>query len=124
MTAKRLHARRSLLRLGVAGAGSLAAAALLPPFAPATAGDSRGDAQIVHTGLSDALHLFTASGGNVVALAAPEGVLLVGKAGTKIIAHENTRLWLGTRVDSKWEHRIYPPQPSYALPTQTFFYGR
>jgi cyclase len=47
----------------------------------------------------------------------------LGKAGAKIIAHENTRLWLGTRVDSKWEHRIYPPQPAHALPTQTFFYG-
>ncbi len=46
-----------------------------------------------------------------------------GQGGAKIIAHENTRLWLGTRVDSKWEHRIYPPQPARALPTQTFFYG-
>jgi cyclase len=48
---------------------------------------------------------------------------VLGKAGVKIIAHENTRLWLATRVDSKWEHRIYPPQPARALPTQTFFYG-
>jgi cyclase len=47
----------------------------------------------------------------------------LGRAGAKIIAHENTRLWLGTHVDSKWEHRIYPPQPAQALPTQTFFYG-
>jgi glyoxylase-like metal-dependent hydrolase (beta-lactamase superfamily II) len=47
----------------------------------------------------------------------------LGKAGARIIAHENTRLWLTTRVDSKWEHRIYPPQPAHALPTQTFFYG-
>ena len=47
----------------------------------------------------------------------------LGKAGARIIAHENTRLWLGTRVDSKWEHRIYLPQPARALPTQTFFYG-
>ena len=47
----------------------------------------------------------------------------LGKAGAKIIAHQNTRLWLSTRVDSKWEHRIYPPRPARALPTQTFFYG-
>jgi cyclase len=47
----------------------------------------------------------------------------LGGAGVKIIAHENTRQWLGTQVDSKWEHRIYPPQPARALPTQTFFYG-
>ncbi|MGC1458848.1 MAG: MBL fold metallo-hydrolase [Steroidobacteraceae bacterium] len=165
MTTRALHSRRRLLHFGVAGAG-LAAAALLPPLALAKADDSRGDPAIVHTGLSQSLHLFTGAGGNVVALAGPEGVLLVdggleqysqallrqvaaatgngkvallmnthwhwdhtganallGKAGTKIIAHENTRLWLGTRVDSKWEHRIYPPQPPYALPTQTFFYG-
>lgn len=48
---------------------------------------------------------------------------VLGKAGVKIIAHENTRLWLGTRVDSKWEHRIYPPLPARALPTQTFVSG-
>ena len=166
MTTKALHARRQLLRFGFAGATGLAAAALLAPLGLARAGDARGDAQILHSGLSDSLHLFTGAGGNVVALAAPEGVLLVdggleqysrallaqvaavtgnlkiellmnthwhwdhtganallGKAGTKIIAHENTRLWLATRVDSQWEHRIYPPQPPAALPTQTFFYG-
>jgi cyclase len=48
---------------------------------------------------------------------------VLGKAGVRIIAHENTRLWLGTQVDSKWEHRIYPPQPARALPTQTFISG-
>ncbi len=122
--------------------------------------------RIVHTALSDSLHLFQGAGGNVVAATAAEGVLMVdsgleedsaallaqvaavadgrkvelllnthwhwdhtganaalGKAGAKIIAHENTRLWLASRVDSKWEHRIYPPQPARALPTQTFFYG-
>jgi cyclase len=166
MTVNALQARRRVLRFGVAGATGVVAAALLPRLGLAKAGDPAGDAQILHTGLSDSLHLFTGGGGNVVALAAPEGVMLVdggleqysrallaqvaaatghskvelmmnthwhwdhtganallGRAGTKIIAHENTRLWLGTRVDSKWEHRIYPPQPPYALPTQTFFYG-
>src|ERR1700744_3569072 len=48
---------------------------------------------------------------------------VLGKAGVKIIAHENTRLWLGTRVASKWEHRVYTPRPAGALPTQTFFAG-
>jgi cyclase len=166
MTTKALHARRQLLRLGFAGATGLAAAALLPSLGLAKSSDSSGAAQILHSALSDSLHLFTGAGGNVVALDAPEGVLLVdggleqysrsllaqlaavtgnrriellvnthwhwdhtganallGKAGTKILAHENTRLWLATRIDSKWEHRIYPPQPPSALPTQTFFYG-
>lgn len=45
----------------------------------------------------------------------------LGAAGTRILAHENTRLWLTTRVDSKWEQRIYPPSPAKALPTQTFY---
>ena len=47
----------------------------------------------------------------------------LGKAGARIIAHENTRLWLGTHVDSRWEQRIYPPLPAVARPTQTFYYG-
>jgi len=46
----------------------------------------------------------------------------LGKAGASIIAHENTRLWLGAEVISKWEDRTYPPRPARALPTKTFFY--
>ncbi|HEU4624460.1 MAG TPA: MBL fold metallo-hydrolase [Steroidobacteraceae bacterium] len=45
----------------------------------------------------------------------------LGKAGTRIIAHENTRLWLTTDVDSKWEHRTYPPLPATAQPSKTFY---
>jgi cyclase len=45
----------------------------------------------------------------------------LGTAGTRIIAHENTRLWLTTDVESKWEGRIYQPLPKVALPTQTFY---
>jgi cyclase len=155
--------RRSVLRFGVAGA---AMSALAPHLTLAKAADAPGSAAIVHTALSDTLHLITGAGGNVVACDSPDGVLLVdgglaqysqallaqiaavtgnrkitsmfnthwhwdhtglndvlGKAGVKIIAHDNTRLWLATTVDSKWEQRIYPPQPARALPTQTFFYG-
>lgn len=43
--------------------------------------------------------------------------------GATLIAHENTRLWLGTEINSAWEPRIYPPRPARALPGQTFFYG-
>ena len=45
----------------------------------------------------------------------------LGPGGTRIIAHENTRLWLGTEVFSKWQNRTYPPLPRAARPTQTFY---
>ena len=45
----------------------------------------------------------------------------LGPAGTRIIAHENTRLWLGTEIFSKWQHRVYPPLPREARPNQTFY---
>ncbi|MEJ0100195.1 MAG: MBL fold metallo-hydrolase [Pseudomonadota bacterium] len=45
----------------------------------------------------------------------------LGKAGARIIAHENTRLWLTTDVDSKWEQRVYQPLPEIAQPNQTFY---
>lgn len=45
------------------------------------------------------------------------------KAGADVIAHENTKLWLGTEVNSRWEGKVYPPQPIQALPNRTFFYG-
>lgn len=161
-----LTARRSVLRLGVAAAVGLAAAALAPRRTLARAADSLAGPAIVHTPLSDSLHLFQGAGGNVVAATTDDGVLMVdggleqdsaallaqvaavsggrrvqllmnthwhwdhtgsnaalGRSGAQIIAHENTRLWLGTRVDSKWEHRIYPPLAAQALPTRTFFYG-
>jgi glyoxylase-like metal-dependent hydrolase (beta-lactamase superfamily II) len=47
--------------------------------------------------------------------------LVLGKAGTRIIAHEYTRLWLTTDVDSSWEGRVYQPLPKAALPSQTFY---
>jgi glyoxylase-like metal-dependent hydrolase (beta-lactamase superfamily II) len=46
----------------------------------------------------------------------------LAKSTTTIIAHENTKLWLGAEVLSKWENRTYAPRPASALPTQTFFY--
>jgi glyoxylase-like metal-dependent hydrolase (beta-lactamase superfamily II) len=158
--------RRSVLGGALAAGAGLTAGVLAPRLILAKTAESAGAPRIVHTALSDSLHLFQGAGGNVVAAAAPDAVLLVdggleedsaallaqvaavtggakvqlllnthwhwdhtgsnaalGKAGATIIAHENTRQWLATRVDSKWEHRIYPPQPARALPTQTFFYG-
>jgi cyclase len=43
--------------------------------------------------------------------------------GATLIAHENTRLWLGTEIRDRWAPRVYPPRPARALPNQTFFYG-
>jgi glyoxylase-like metal-dependent hydrolase (beta-lactamase superfamily II) len=158
--------RRRVLGGALASVAGLATGALVPRLTRAKAAEPAVKPEIIHTALSDSLHLFQGAGGNVVAATTADGVLLVdsgleqyssellagvaavsgghkvqllmnthwhwdhtggnallGKAGAKIIAHENTRLWLTTRVDSKWEHRIYPPQPASALPNQTFFYG-
>ncbi len=46
----------------------------------------------------------------------------LGKAGARIVAHENTKLWLGTEILSKWENRVYAPLPASALPNSTFYY--
>ena len=47
--------------------------------------------------------------------------LTLGPRGTRIIAHENTRLWLSTEVDCKWQQRVYQRLPREARPTQTFY---
>lgn len=44
-----------------------------------------------------------------------------GKAGVKIIAHENTKLWLGADFIVQWEQREYKPRPRVAWPTETFY---
>jgi len=46
---------------------------------------------------------------------------MLGKAGTRIIAHEYTRLWLTTDVDSAWEQRVYRALPKVAQPNKTFY---
>jgi hypothetical protein len=45
----------------------------------------------------------------------------LGRAGTQIIAHENTRLWLTTDVDSKWQQRTFKRLPKEAHPNKTFY---
>jgi glyoxylase-like metal-dependent hydrolase (beta-lactamase superfamily II) len=47
---------------------------------------------------------------------------ILRKAGVKIIAQENTRLWLTEPVIEEWEQRTYPARPK-ALPTDTFYKG-
>ena len=45
----------------------------------------------------------------------------IRKAGAKIIAHENTKLWLGGDFYCEWQNRNYKPRPADALPTETFY---
>ncbi|HEY4212689.1 MAG TPA: MBL fold metallo-hydrolase [Steroidobacteraceae bacterium] len=47
--------------------------------------------------------------------------LELGTAGTRIISHVNTKLWLSVDVDSQWENRKYKRLPAKALPNQTFY---
>lgn len=45
----------------------------------------------------------------------------LGKAGAKIIAHENTRQWLSGDFYVPWQNRAYKPRPPEALPNETFY---
>jgi glyoxylase-like metal-dependent hydrolase (beta-lactamase superfamily II) len=45
----------------------------------------------------------------------------LGKAGAKIIAHENTKQYLGAELFVDWQNRTYKPLPPQALPNQTFY---
>ena len=152
--------RRAFLEALLGSAAGTAAAAVFAPRAWARA----PAAPLAITPLSDSLTLISGAGGNIVALATREGVLLVDggsaehtadvlralesraghrpvvtlfnthwhwdhtgsnerlrKEGARIIAHENTRLWLGTDIDCEWEHRTYPRRPPQAAPTETFY---
>jgi len=45
----------------------------------------------------------------------------LGGAGVEIIAHENTRLWMGNDFTVRWESRRYLPRAMEALPNSTFY---
>ena len=46
----------------------------------------------------------------------------LGKDKAKIIAHENTRLWLGADFYCDWQNnKHYTPRPQAAWPTETFY---
>ena len=42
-------------------------------------------------------------------------------SGAHIVAHENTRLWMGEEIPSRWENRVYPPRAKAARPAETFY---
>jgi glyoxylase-like metal-dependent hydrolase (beta-lactamase superfamily II) len=46
---------------------------------------------------------------------------VLGKAGARIIAHENTRLWMGATFHVQWQNKTYTPRAKEARPTQTFY---
>lgn len=43
------------------------------------------------------------------------------RAGATVMAHENTKLWLGGDFFVAWEDRHYSPRPAEMLPTKTFY---
>jgi cyclase len=47
----------------------------------------------------------------------------LGKDGVKIIAHENTKLWLGYANPVPGQDHTYGPLSPKARPTETFYYG-
>jgi len=143
-----------------------AAAATFTQFVPATALARAAKTPLSATRLSDTLIVISGAGANVVALAGPEGALLVdggtearsadlvklalketgakkvhtlfnthwhpeqtgsnerlGKAGARIIAHENTKLWLGYANPVPWQDEEWGPLPAKALPNDTTFDG-
>jgi len=47
--------------------------------------------------------------------------LALGGQGVEIIAHENTRLWLSTKIWQRWSNTTFPPLPETALPKTLVF---
>ena len=45
----------------------------------------------------------------------------LGEHGVEIVAHENTKLWLGTEVWVRWSDKKYPPLPKAAQPTTSVY---
>ncbi len=45
----------------------------------------------------------------------------IKKAGAKVMAHENTKLWIGADFYSDWEKKTYKPRPAAAFPDETFY---
>jgi glyoxylase-like metal-dependent hydrolase (beta-lactamase superfamily II) len=47
--------------------------------------------------------------------------VVLGERGVEIVAHENTKLWLGSEVWVRWSDKKYPPLPKSAQPTTTVY---
>jgi glyoxylase-like metal-dependent hydrolase (beta-lactamase superfamily II) len=46
---------------------------------------------------------------------------VIRAAGGRVLAHENTKLWLGGDFFVDWENRHYAPRPAAAWPSETFY---
>ena len=46
---------------------------------------------------------------------------LLGGQGAKIIAHENTKLWMGQEIWVRWEDKTYAPRAAQARPNETLY---
>jgi cyclase len=46
---------------------------------------------------------------------------VLGKQGARIIAHENTRLWLTRKITVEWNDSPFPAMPKVAQPNKSFF---
>lgn len=70
-----------------------------------------------HSGNAPLVNLFNThwhedhSGGNAA----------VHERGAKIIAHENTKLWLGADFDVPWRDTTHKPRSAAAIPDETFY---
>ncbi|MCP5145168.1 MAG: MBL fold metallo-hydrolase [Gammaproteobacteria bacterium] len=47
----------------------------------------------------------------------------LGGQDIRILAHENTRLWMGADFEIAWEDRTHLPRPHSAQPNETFYTG-
>jgi glyoxylase-like metal-dependent hydrolase (beta-lactamase superfamily II) len=45
----------------------------------------------------------------------------LGASGVPIIAHENTKRWMTTRIEQQWGGTVFKPRAKVALPTHTFY---
>jgi len=46
----------------------------------------------------------------------------IGRTGAKIIAQDNTKLWMSREILVEWQsNKVYPPRAKEALPNDTFF---
>lgn len=46
---------------------------------------------------------------------------VMAKAGAKLVAHVNTKLWMTQEIIHDWEEKVFPPRAKEALPTETFY---
>lgn len=44
-----------------------------------------------------------------------------GALGSRIVAHENTRLWMTVPINSRWQGRTFAPRAAVARPNDTFY---